>query len=163
MPYKDPEKRKKQATVYTKAYRERKKNDPEWIERQRQKDRERYHDHPNLKRAQARQWRQDNQERHMVLEARRRSKKRGWDFDLEASDVVIPEVCPVLGIPLFRGYAEGKRTPGPNSPSLDRVNPILGYVKGNVRVISWKANRIKTDATAQELELVLAYVRRVSP
>lgn len=99
----------------------------------------------------------------MVLEAKRRSKKRGWDFDLEESDVVIPEVCPVLGIPLFRGYAEGKRTPGPNSPSLDRVNPTLGYVKGNVRVISWKANRIKTDATAQELELVLAYVRRVSP
>lgn len=42
-------------------------------------------------------------------------------------------------------------------PSLDRVVPSLGYVKGNVRVISFRANRIKSDATADELRAVLSY------
>lgn len=99
----------------------------------------------------------------MLIEARRRAVKRGLEFDLEISDIIIPEICPVLGIPLFRGYAEGKRTPGPNSPSLDRFDSTKGYTKGNVKVISWQANRIKSDATARELELVLNYVRKSIP
>lgn len=51
---------------------------------------------------------------------------------------MIPETCPVLGIPLTIG---GKRSP--SSPSLDRIDPALGYVPGNIRVISDRANRLK--------------------
>ena len=46
------------------------------------------------------------------------------------------------------------------TPSLDRINPKLGYVKGNVQVISWRANNIKRDATAEELRLVADFVAR---
>ena len=49
------------------------------------------------------------------------------------NDLVFPERCPVLNIPLL---STGKRTD--NSPSLDRIIPSLGYVPGNVKVISWK-------------------------
>lgn len=59
-------------------------------------------------------------------------------------------MCPVLGIPIFSG--RGKQID--NSPNLDRIVPEKGYVPGNVRVISAKANRIKSNATAEELKLV---------
>lgn len=88
--------------------------------------------------------------------ARNRSVSKGITFDLEIADCLVPELCPVLGIPLVIGIGHAKD----NSPSLDRINPSLGYIKGNVRVISHKANTIKSNATIQELEKVLNYVKR---
>jgi hypothetical protein len=80
--------------------------------------------------------------------AKARAKKQGLPFTITVEDVkaVWPKdgKCPVLGIPLFTN--KGK-VPGPNSPSLDRVIPDLGYVKGNIAVISMKANLIKQDET----------------
>lgn len=83
------------------------------------------------------------------------AKEAGIEFNLEHSDIVIPEVCPILGIPLFK--AGGK--PTPNSPSIDRIDPSKGYVKGNVWMISWHANRIKNNSTIPELELLVANFR----
>jgi len=64
-----------------------------------------------------------------------------------------------LEIPIFKG--EKKHTP--NSPTLDRLVPELGYVKGNIRVISYKANAMKSDASIQEIEKfsknVISYIR----
>lgn len=84
-----------------------------------------------------------------------RAKKRGIPFDLTVDDVVIPDFCPVLGLPLYRNT--GGLAQGPNSPSLDRNDPSLGYTKGNVTVISSKANAIKSNATPSELLRVAAY------
>jgi len=61
-----------------------------------------------------------------------------------------------LGIPLKIG--NGKRTDG--SATLDRVLPDLGYVPGNVIVISFRANRIKNDATLDELRLLVEFYSR---
>lgn len=72
--------------------------------------------------------------------ARRRALRHGIDFDLPKSAIVIPDRCPVLGIHLA---VSGQRSA--TSPSLDRIEPTLGYVVGNVRVISDRANRIKGD------------------
>lgn len=47
------------------------------------------------------------------------------------------------------------------SPSLDRVDNTRGYVPGNVLVISWKANQIKSNATLAELESIVAWLRSV--
>lgn len=68
---------------------------------------------------------------------------------------MIPIFCPVLGLPLYRN--SGGAAQGPNSPSIDRINPALGYVRGNVKVISSKANAIKSNATPEELLRVAAY------
>ena len=83
----------------------------------------------------------------LLLAAKRRANKKGLLFDLTEGDIHIPDTCPILNIWLSHGT--GKSTD--NSPSLDRVIPEKGYVKGNVIVISWRANRIKSDATATEL------------
>ena len=37
------------------------------------------------------------------------------------------------------------------SPSLDRIKPHIGYIRGNVRVISYQANRIKCDCTDPDI------------
>jgi hypothetical protein len=64
-------------------------------------------------------------------------------------------VCPVLGLPLFPGRGQ----PTANSPSIDRVDPSLGYVRDNVWVISNRANMIKNDATLEELEALVCALR----
>lgn len=96
-----------------------------------------------------------NPQRQMLHAAKLRSKLKQIDFNLELNDIIIPEVCPVLGIKL----AISEQTKSDNSPSLDRIDNAKGYVKGNVQVISWRANHIKTDATLSELEKVVAYVK----
>jgi hypothetical protein len=75
-------------------------------------------------------------------------------FDLTIDDIVIPEFCPCLGMRLVRG----KRAHGPASPTLDRKRPELGYTRDNIWVISYRANRIKNDATPEELTRIAAAV-----
>lgn len=83
-------------------------------------------------------------------------KKNGVLFDLQPSDIVVPACCPVLGIKLnFNNSSSNKD----DSPSLDRINPSLGYTKNNIAVISMKANRIKNDATLDELQRVVTWLR----
>lgn len=86
--------------------------------------------------------------------AKRRAKKLGIPFDIEISDISIPEGCPALGIKL----ESNKRHHHDNSPTLDRVIPSLGYVKGNIAVISLRANRIKNDASLLEIEKVASWL-----
>lgn len=83
--------------------------------------------------------------------ARSRAKRDGIPFNISEEDIEIPETCPVLHIPIKRNKGSGWHN---DSPSLDRIDNNLGYTKGNVRVISNRANRIKCDATFEELELV---------
>lgn len=88
----------------------------------------------------------------MFYDARKRSAALSLPFDIEPDDIFIPETCPVLGVLLMKG---GDRD---RTPSLDRFVPNLGYVKGNIRVISFRANRLKSDATIDEMRQVLAYM-----
>ena len=84
----------------------------------------------------------------------KRATKLALPFDLTVADVIIPDACPILGIPLSKGSGRCQA----NSPSLDRRNPSLGYVRGNVAVISHRANTIKNDATTEELAAVLNWL-----
>lgn len=92
----------------------------------------------------------------MFNNARIRARAKGLPFSITKEDIVVPAVCPVLGVPLTLPVGN---SPGDTSPSLDRIIPALGYVPGNVRVISYRANRIRNDATIAELEAVLAYAK----
>lgn len=96
-------------------------------------------------------------ERSLLIGARKRAKNLGLDFDLELEDIVIPPVCPLLGIPIIR---QGKMNNRDSSPSIDRLTPSLGYVKGNIAVISFRANRIKNDATPAEIKRIAEGIDR---
>ena len=88
--------------------------------------------------------------------AKLRAKAEGTFFNLELADIVIPEFCPVL--PNIKINADNRLCRQDDSPSIDKLIPTLGYVKGNVNIISWRANEIKRDATVQELTQVLAWL-----
>jgi hypothetical protein len=109
-------------------------------------------DHPEAK---TRQWemaktrRICNREKHLWRAAKDRAAKSGISFSIEVSDIVIPELCPLLQIPLTKGSMSRN---DPNAPSLDRVDNSKGYIPGNVKVISYKANFMKSNATKEELE-----------
>jgi hypothetical protein len=88
----------------------------------------------------------------MLGAARDRAKRFGLDFNITVEDIHVPEFCPLLGIPLT--IADGKRHVKFNSPRLDRIDPTKGYVKGNVWVISHRANTMKNTAVFEEFEIM---------
>lgn len=83
--------------------------------------------------------------------AKQRAKKAGLEFTITVADVIIPAACPYLGIPICASFDPTGGVRRDNRASLDRVDSRVGYVPGNVHVVSWKANRIKTDATIEDL------------
>jgi len=92
--------------------------------------------------------------------AKARADKKGLPFTIEPTDVydliADLEVCPVLGIPLCWTNDKMKD----DSPTLDRMVPSLGYVVGNLAVISQKANRIKSDAVSDEVGKVYSWMKK---
>ena len=84
--------------------------------------------------------------------------KNNVPYDITVDDLYpLPLTCPVLGITL-NWTLEGKGSPN-DCPSIDRLDPAKGYVKGNVRIISQKANRLKSNASMDELEAILTYMK----
>jgi hypothetical protein len=102
------------------------------------------------------QWRKINRVGQMLIQARKRAKKKGWVCTLAHQDIVIPKYCPVLGIELRHGI----KIRCANSPSLDRIDSSKGYTPDNIAVISEKANRIKNDATLSDILLIADYMLR---
>lgn len=98
----------------------------------------------------------------MLGHAKTRAKAKGVPYQLSEEDISIPEVCPVFGTKLAKGPARGRKSgPSDNSPSLDRIVPSLGYVVGNVIVVSWLANRIKSNATPDQIIAVGQFYKRL--
>lgn len=100
----------------------------------------------------SRQFRANFPEKKLLRAAKDRAKKFDLPCSVTIEDIVIPEMCPILQVQLKAGtrYA----------PSLDRFNPRLGYIKGNVWVISRKANVMKNDASFEELKEFARWVRK---
>lgn len=94
---------------------------------------------------------------YLLSSVKRRAAERGLPFDLTLEDLKIPDACPVLGIkltPLTDGRCD-------TAPEVDRVVPERGYVRGNVAVISHRANRIKDNGTAAEHQRIAEWMRKV--
>ncbi len=91
----------------------------------------------------------------MFQQVKNRAASRGIKFSISLSDIQIPEFCPVLGIKLKTGVTHSR----PDSPSLDRIDSSKGYIKGNVIVVSHRANTIKNNSTIEELEAVFNFYK----
>ena len=92
--------------------------------------------------------------KYLLVKARYNAKICGVPFSLIESDLTYPEFCPALGIKLEHGFGRV----GDTSPTLDRMIPKLGYVKGNVFILSHRANTLKTDATPDEIRKIVNYL-----
>jgi len=108
--------------------RERLKNDPEYAEKLRKYKREEF-----AKKTPSQ----------LYYTAKASAKRRGLEFDLEQSDIVIPEICPILRKPI--------KIKTRYAPSVDRFDNSKGYIKGNVWVISKQANTMKNSGSFDEL------------
>ena len=98
-------------------------------------------------------WYENNPKKYLLSAAKGRAKKNNIEFSITAEDFDLPDICPVLGVPMI------KRTR--TAPSLDRIDPSKGYVPGNVQVISHKANLMKNDATKDELERFAKWILKI--
>lgn len=103
--------------------------------------------------------------RKQFCDLRGRAKSKGIPFSIELEDMDRPEFCPVLGIKLHYGInhntAETKWKKSPNRASFDKVIPDLGYVPGNVFIISLEANRLKSNASLEQLEALVKYIKGI--
>lgn len=88
-----------------------------------------------------------NVAKYLYNACRVRARKFGLEINITHEDLIVPTICPVLGIRIER---QTKRA-SDNSPSVDRIDNTKGYIKGNVRVISNRANRLKSDANFDDI------------
>jgi hypothetical protein len=108
--------------------------------------------------ARCRAYRLATPERQLWSNASQRAKKFELPFNITPDDIVIPSHCPVFGHEFILG--KGKHFPW--APSLDKIVPELGYVKGNIQVISYRANKLKGDATLEELKLLTGFLEKIN-
>jgi hypothetical protein len=97
--------------------------------------------------------------RRLVTLARWRAKRDGVPCTITHTDFDYPRFCPALGLPLQVG--QGRLTD--NSPTLDRIIPERGYVPGNVIVVSWRCNKLKSDASPGELRRIASFYTQLHP
>jgi len=95
-------------------------------------------------------------ENRLLTLARHRAKKKNLDFNLEVTDIIIPDYCPILGIKLQKN--RGSKGANDNSPSVDRIDNNRGYVKGNIKIISYKANTMKSSSSTGDLKKMIDYI-----
>lgn len=104
-------------------------------------------EYADRKRVLARAANKRNRPTRMIQAAKERATKKSIEFSIKKEDIIIPDVCPILGIPLIFGDKDNYE----QSPSLDRINNSRGYSKDNIQVISKKANSMKNSGTPEEL------------
>ena len=109
---------------------------------------------PDVYKKHVKNWREQNPYRAIQTDlcygAKTRAATQGVPFDLVPDDIVIPEYCPVLtGLKLTRNKGGSSNE---SSPTLDKIIPSLGYVKGNIVVVSQRANVVKGNSTYEELK-----------
>ncbi len=106
-----------------------------------------------------------------AVKQRAKDKNLEFDLDVEYIKSIWTEVCPVLDIPLYCAFfgsgskrtdGIGKGHPRDNSPTIDRIDSDKGYVKGNVCIMSYRANMIKNCGSLEEHEKIVSFLKRLS-
>jgi hypothetical protein len=101
-------------------------------------------------------WNESNHEKNWMSHIKYKCKVNNIPFNLTLEDFVIPEKCPLLGTKL----TVNNKVHGVDTPTMDRIDPKGGYVKGNVWVISHLANVMKNEATLEQAEMLVENWRK---
>jgi predicted DNA-binding protein YlxM (UPF0122 family) len=99
----------------------------------------------------------ENPKPQLLARLRNRAKKKGIEFSLTADDLQIPELCPVLGMPIK--FNLGRTCD--DSISVDRVDNSKGYTSDNIIITSRRANCLKNEATLDELERIYLFYKNL--
>jgi hypothetical protein len=131
--------------------RKREYNQRPYVKEQRKAYKERYYkEKKDLLLSQQREYyaSPENRAKKLLSKTKERARKEGIPFNLDLDDIIIPTHCPYLGIELTHYLGQGYLD---SNSSIDKIIPELGYVKGNVQVISRLANQMKNSATREQL------------
>lgn len=107
------------------------------------------------------QWARLNPEKYLFNKMQKNTRVRGLVFDFTLAEFLaeiggeIPKICPVLGIEIKIGDGRGD-----DLPSVDRLDSSRPYEKGNIAIISLRANLLKRDGTADEHRKIAAWMDR---
>jgi hypothetical protein len=96
-------------------------------------------------------WKKVSLDKKIYHRLKSRSKLKNLEFNLELSDIIIPNKCPVFNIPFIYGDKNW-------TYSVDRIDNSKGYIKGNIIIISNRANRLKGDFSIEELKTMVNYL-----
>lgn len=96
----------------------------------------------------AKEYIQKNQRKRLYLSAKGNARRNKVEFLIKEEDLVIPEFCPYLGVRLTNTSNEGRVK---TNASIDRIEKEKGYIKENIQIVSDLANRMKQDATKEQL------------
>jgi len=101
--------------------------------------------------------------KHLINAAKARSKKYGYHFDLtfekDGNHIMrgLETGCPVFHTPFRRAAGQGQ-----DSATLEKFNPALGYITGNVYVLSRRANAMKQDATSwRDIQALANWMKKI--
>jgi hypothetical protein len=101
----------------------------------------------------------------MLYNAKTRAKQKNLPFDIDADYLksIFPKdnMCPALNIPFQMGYLNEDKKNRDQSPSLDRIIPEKGYVKGNLVFVCDIVNKIKSNSTTEIIEKVLIFYKKI--
>src|ERR1700748_307410 len=105
---------------------------------------------PEIVKERKRRDRENNRETCILNACKNTSREKNITFLLVKEDIIVPKFCPVYGIELKNatGYQND------SSISIDRINNKIGYIKENIIIVSWKANRFKRDSSFKEMTLM---------
>ena len=112
-------------------------------------------------------WYDKHLPRRLWYAAKLRAQKKNLPFNITPEEIIIPEICPILGIALTPSHRvrllgeKPEKSFGKHaaSPSVDRIEPERGYVHGNIQVISSRANGLKNNGTLEEFEKIVAHLK----
>jgi hypothetical protein len=161
MPYKTKEARRKHAQTHAEVYEKQKaykaKHRAKIAAYHKEYSKKWYAENSDEIKAASKRYREENKRKpryikmRLLNSAKWRASKNNVPFNLSLDDFEIPSQCPVYNVPFDSGiYAV----------TLDRIIPVLGYVKGNVQVISHRANTPKRDASLEELKTLVAFLEK---
>lgn len=134
------------------------------IEKERQRRRVRYlkntekeHEISRVNQIKARNYNKiHNPESYILKRTKQSARNRKLEFNLTIEDIVIPEVCPILGIPLVMSLGRATQA----TPTVDRIDNSKGYIKGNIGIISRHANSCKCNMTIDDVRNLLKYMEQ---
>ena len=133
---------------------------------------------PGPSRIRAKEWAKNNRERKLastkisyekmrnnhvkriLSSAKRRAKNDRREFNIDSSDLYFPETCPYLGTEFEQRDTNGKLILQ-TCYSIDRIDSSKGYIKGNVQILSVKANRMKSDASIADMIVFATNILRI--
>lgn len=152
MPYKDKKKQEEYNKTYLESHRE---IAAERSRKHYQANKEQHKKNSVKRRRKWEEWAKINNPKLLMMRRTKNSATaRKIECTITVDDFEIPNVCPILLLPLKMNPGNPKK----DSPSIDRIDNSKGYVPGNVKVISYSANRMKSSMSKEDIERLWKYV-----